>query len=82
MENTNKTVYIIDLYNKFSPDKVISVFQINNRWWAIKEVPLLWGVPQLSTIEENKFITYHLYNTVEEAQQYVRTIKKLEGSRF
>jgi len=48
MENENKKVYIIDLYNKFSPDKVISIFQINGRWWAIKEVSLLWGEPQLS----------------------------------
>lgn len=81
MENKNKKVYIIDLYNKFSPDKVISIFQINGRWWAIKEVSLLWGEPQLSQIDD-EFAFYHLYNTIEEAQEYVKEIKQLEGSKF
>jgi len=45
MENINKTVYIIDPYDKFTLDKIVSVFKINNRWWAIKEVPLKWGIP-------------------------------------
>lgn len=80
MENI-KTVYIIDLYDKFTRDKIISTFYINGRWWAIKEVSLLWGKPQLSKIEEDEddYISFHLYNTKEEALEYVRKIKKLEG---
>ena len=67
MNDDKQTVYIIDLYNKFSSDKVVSIFKINNRWWAIKEVSLLWGEPQLSQIDNDDFTFYHLYNTIEEA---------------
>lgn len=77
-----QTVYIIDLYDKFSPDKVISKYRINNRWWAIKEVPLLWGIPQLTKIDEDDPMSFRLYNTLEEAKQYVRELKKIEGVRF
>lgn len=69
MENINKKVYIIDLYDKFTPDKIISMFKINGRWWAIKEVPLLWGVPQRKKVEdENDLIPFHIYENLEEAQ--------------
>lgn len=74
----NQTVFILDLYDKFSPDKVISKFRINDRWWAIKEVPLEWGKPKLSKIEEDS-VPYCLYETEEEAREYVRKIKHLEG---
>lgn len=76
----NQTVFILDLYDKFSPDKVISKFRINDRWWAIKEVPLEWGEPQLSKIEEDS-IPYYLFGTEEEAREYVRKIKHLEGTK-
>lgn len=77
-----QTVYVIDLYNKFSPDKVISKHRINGRWWAIKEVPLLWGIPQLAKIEEDDPMSFHLYNTLEEAEQYIHELKKIEGVGF
>ena len=77
----NQTVFILDLYDKFSPDKVISKFRINDRWWAIKEVPLKWGKPQLSKIEEDS-IPYYLFETEAEAREYVRKIKHLEGANF
>ena len=77
-----QTVYVIDLYDKFSPDKVISKHRINGRWWAIKEVPLLWGIPQLAKIDEDDPMSFRLYNTLEEAKQYVQELKKIEGVRF
>lgn len=76
----DNTVYIIDLYNKYSSDKIISTFRINDRWWAIKEVQLQWGKPILEKVEEDN-IPYYIYNTLEEAQQFVRQIKRLEGTR-
>ena len=79
MENINKNVYIIDLYDKFTLDKVISTFKINGRWWAIKEVPLLWGTPQRAKIEDDDYISFRLYNTIDEAREYIRQIKHLEG---
>lgn len=82
MEQTN-TVFIIDLYNKFCGDKVIATFLINGRWFAIKEVPLEWGIPQLFSIEEEVERPYfRLYNTLEEAQKYVRQIKRLERAKL
>lgn len=79
--NAENKVYVIDLYNKFSDDDVVSVFKINDRWWAIKRVSLKWGKPQFSSIEEteNPYLNFQLYNTPEEAQQYVKQIKHLEG---
>lgn len=84
MESDKQKVYIIDLYNKFDSEDVVSVFKINGRWWAIKCVSLKWGKPQLHLIEENEnpYIHFHLYNTLEEAQSYVHKIKQLEGARF
>lgn len=82
MESINKNVYIIDLYDKFTPDKVISTFKINGRWWAIKEVPLLWGIPQRAKIEDDDYISFRLYNTIDEAREYIRQIKHLEGIRI
>ena len=84
MEESNQQVYVIDLYNKYSKDDIVSVFSINGRWWCIKKVTLEWGKPRLSSIEdtENEFLSFHLYNTLEEAQAYVREIKRLEGAHF
>lgn len=77
-----QTVFVVDLYDKFSPDKVISKHRINGRWWAIKEVPLSWGIPQLSKIEEDDPMSFKLYETADEAKQYVQELKKIEGVRF
>lgn len=77
-----QTVYIVDLYDRFSPDKVISKHRINGRWWAIKEVPLLWGIPQLSRIEEDDPMSFCLYDTIEEAENFIRELKKIEGVKF
>ena len=81
MESGANTVFIIDNYNKYTGDKVVSTFMLNGRWFSIKEVPLEWGHPQLSSIEEDDPF-FHLYNTYEEAQEFVRTLKKLEGKKL
>lgn len=82
MENASKTVFIIDLFNEYSPDKVVDIFKINGRWWAIKEVYLEWGLPQLASIEQDDLNIFHIYDTLEEAQAYVKQIKMLEGMKF
>ena len=81
MESGTDTVFIIDNYNKYTGDKVISTFMLNGRWFAIKEVLLEWGYPKLSSIEEDEPF-FRLYNTYEEAQEYVRTLRRLEGKRI
>ena len=83
MENISNTVFLIDIYNKFSSDKIISTFKINNREYCIKEVGLMWGTPMLNSIEEDaEKPFFKLYNTFEEAKEYVKQIKQLEGARF
>ena len=83
MVDTNPTVYIIDLYQKFNNDKIIFTFLLNGREFCVKEVQLEWGVPQLSSIEEDLEQPYfHIYNTLEEAREYIRKLKQLEGTRL
>lgn len=83
MENIKQTVFLIDIYNKFSSDKVVSTFKINNREYCIKEVELMWGAPILNSIEEDAEQPYFkLYNTLEDAKEYVRQLKRLEGARL
>lgn len=75
----NQKVYIIDIYNKYTRDKVIEVFRLYGREYCIKEVELNFGRPILSSIEEdNESINFYLYNTLEEAEQYVSQIKNIE----
>lgn len=80
MENMAK-VYIVDLYNKYDKDEIVLTFKINGRDWAIKKVSLNWGRPELSSIEESEdpYLYFQIYETLDEAQQYVKQIKHLEG---
>ena len=84
MSEINQTVYIIDVYSKFTQDKVISIFKLYGNWYCIKEVELYYGKPILSSLEESEdeFLHFHLYNTEEEARQYIRQLKQLEGIKF
>ena len=78
-----KSVYIIDVYHKYCRDKIISTFFINGIEYALKEVTLEWGIPQLSLIEEALEQPYFkLYNSIEEARKYIKQLKKLEGMKF
>lgn len=83
MENISPTVYIVDIYNRFSSDKIVSTFKVNNREYCIKEVALEWGTPRLSGIEEDVEQPYFkLYNTLDEAKEYIKQLKQLEGARL
>ena len=74
-------VYIIDTYDRFSGwDKRHSCyrFTIHDIEYAVKEVKMEWGLPQLPPkIEETPPSLYYIYNTLEEALQYVQLIRKL-----
>ena len=74
--------FIIDTYNKFNSwDRTHSVykFEINGNWYAIKEVELEWGLPKLPLrIDANEQAnSYFIYNSREEAMQFVQQIKSL-----
>lgn len=83
MEDTKQTVYIIDSYSKYSGDTIVSTFIINGKEYALKEVELNWGIPLLSSVEEDAEQPYFkLYTTIDEAKEYIRQLKQLEGARF
>ena len=83
MKDTEQTVYIIDVYSKYNSDTVVSTFVINGKEYSIKRVGLEWGAPVLSSIEESAEQPYFkLYNTLEEAKEYVKQLKQLEGARI
>lgn len=84
MEKDNQTVFIIDTYSPFENDDVVEIFNVNSNWYAIKQVELYFGRPILSNIEKNEdeSINFHLYENIEEAREYVKTLKRLEGMKF
>ena len=78
--------YIVDTYNKYDVwDRTHAqfVFAINGQWFAIKEVQLDWGLPQLQERidrdrqEEAKQM--HVYDTYEDALQFVKVMKGLNA---
>ena len=77
------TVYIIDTYNKYSRDKIASIFQLNSHWYCIKEVELdKEEKPILSSImDDNDFLYFKTYPTLDEALSYVRKQRTIEGRK-
>ena len=79
--------YIIDNYNKFQNNKnVIDTFTIHDQPYCIRIIPVKeydWGVPQLAEWEEQDWeIDYsyqHPYDTLEEARDFIRVMKRLNG---
>ena len=78
----NKTVFIIDTYNPFSPytNTVRVVFKLNDRQWCIREVECEWGKPQIGLSFEDcapEPEDFFLYNTYEEAIEFVQKLQKI-----
>lgn len=79
--------YIVDNYNKFQNNSnVIDVFTIHEQPYCIRLIRVKeydWGVPQLENWEEQDWeIDYSYqqpYNTLEEARNFVRIMKRLNG---
>lgn len=76
--------FIIDSYNKYDVwdrQHARKVFEINGNWYAIKEVEMEWGVPQLQELvmrdnrEDAKRM--HVYDTFEGALEFVHKMKQL-----
>lgn len=86
MENIDdgQYVYVIDTFSKYEKDDVVDLYNINSQWWAIKRVRLDFGRPILSNIEKSsdKYLTFHLYDTIEEAQTFLHSLKRYEGARL
>ena len=68
--------YIIGNYNKYDAwDREHSVykFEINENWYAIKEIEMEWGLPKLPMrVDRNESgHEYHVYDTYEDAMRFV-----------
>lgn len=68
-------------YNKFQDNSnVIDTFTLHNRPYRIRIIPIkyYWGEPLLEDWPEQDFeIDQHPYNTLEEAREFVRLMKRL-----
>ena len=78
--------FIIGSYDKWDRwDKEHSVhkFMINGNWYAIKMVEMEWGIPNLNMQVEGEDApeSYYIYETYEEALEYVEQLKKVNGGR-
>lgn len=76
--------FIIDTYNKYDSwdrEHARLVFEINQQWYAIKEVILFWGQPQLPLKvdggEEPETYPHFIYDTYEQALAFVKLMKSL-----
>lgn len=74
--------FLIGTYNKYdSWDREHSkyVFEINEVWYAVKEVSMEWGLPQLRfrADQEQYPENYRIYDTYEDAMQFVYQMKQL-----
>ena len=73
--------FIIDTYNKYDQfDRQYSryVFEVNGVTYAIKEVQLKWGRPRLPLrINAREQDPYHIFETFEDAMNFVRTIRSI-----
>ena len=83
---SSNTVFILDTYNPYGIDKdsVRYVISINDRQWAVKEVALDWGLPQLVLPigeEEPDPHIFQLYNTLDEAIAAAKYLKVLNRDR-
>ena len=76
--------FIIGTYNKYDTwDRAHSVykFKINDNWYAIKEIEMVWGLPMLAyqVDRDDAPETYHIYEKVEEAMEFVNSIKQFNA---
>lgn len=74
--------FVIDCYNKYDSwdrDHAIQTFEINGNTYAIKEVEMCWGLPMLEykTDQDEQPQIYCIYETLEEAQQFVQWMKMI-----
>lgn len=68
-----------DKYNSWDRQHSKKVFELNEQWYAIYEVELEWGLPQLGTKVdrdiEKEAQQIHVYDTYEDALQFVLWMK-------
>ena len=74
--------YIIDTYDKYNMwdrQHARKVFEINGVMYAVKEVILFWGQPQLpQKLDRDTYPeTYRLYPTLNDALNFVKYMRMM-----
>ena len=74
--------YIIDTYDKYDSwdrQHARKIFEINGVTYAVKEVILFWGQPQLpqKLDRDTNPETYRLYPTLDDALNFVKYMKMM-----
>ena len=74
--------YVIDRYNRFDQwdrEHSVYVFEMNEQWFAVKEVGMEWGLPQLpmrmNGTQDWETQYMHVYDTQEDAMKFVFAMK-------
>lgn len=71
-------MYIIDMYNKYGHNKdVVQTIRINGLDICIRKITEFeWGQPVFPDKNiEDEFTTYHIYEKVEDARKYIRSLR-------
>lgn len=74
--------FIIDTYDKYDSwdrQHARKIFEINGVIYAVKEVILFWGQPQLPlrVDRDTNPETYRLYPTLNDALEFVKYMRKM-----
>ena len=80
----SSTGYIIDLYNRFAKNEnVVSTFKFHGQDYCIREISQFeWGKPIFDRAIDYSFNDFCVYDTIEEAQGYIRDLKQIDGSKI
>lgn len=74
--------YIIDCYSPYNKNEnVVKTFRMRGQTLCIRTITKFkWGQPLFPEKDiEDDYTYYKVYDTLEEAEQYVRELKQLEG---
>lgn len=77
-------MFIIDVYSPFqNNNNVRKIFSLYGKKYCIREITALeWGQPVFQEKDfEDDYSFFQLYSTFEEADHYIQTLKKIEGTR-
>lgn len=85
--SSEQEVFIVDTFdplNKVANQDCVMTFQINGHDFCIRRTILDWGRPVLHgrpVDEDEEFLNFKIYNTLDEAKAFVRRLKQAEAMK-
>lgn len=76
--------FIIGSYNrwdKWDREHAVYKFKLHDWWYAIKEIDLQWGLPELPMRVDDDDMpeSYYIYEKYEDALEYVKQLKEINA---